>query len=112
VKLSSESIESAFKSPIAWGIILGLAIGKPAGIYLTSKLAVLSKLAELPEHNSRSLIATGSTAGIGFTVAIFIAKLAFTQAAIQDLAVTAVIVGSLVSALISVLLFRFQAKTY
>jgi NhaA family Na+:H+ antiporter len=112
VKLSSESIESAFKSPIAWGIILGLAIGKPAGIYLTSKLAVLSKLAELPEHNSRSLIATGSTAGIGFTVAIFIAKLAFTQAAIQDLAVTAVIVGSLVSALFSILLFRFQAKTY
>ena len=112
VKLSSESMESAFRSPIAWGIIVGLAVGKPAGIYLTSKLAVLSKLAELPEHNSRSLIATGSTAGIGFTVAIFIAKLAFTQAAIQDLAVTAVIVGSLVSALISVLLFRFQAKTY
>jgi NhaA family Na+:H+ antiporter len=112
VKLTSESMESAFRSPIAWGIIVGLAVGKPAGIYLTSKLAVLSKLAELPEHNSRSLIATGSTAGIGFTVAIFIAKLAFTQAAIQDLAVTAVIVGSLVSALISVLLFRFQAKTY
>ena len=112
VKLSSESIESAFRSPIAWGIIVGLAVGKPAGIYLTSKLSALFKLAQLPEHNSGSLIATGSTAGIGFTVAIFIAKLAFTQVAIQDLAVTAVIVGSVVSALISVLLFRFQSKTY
>ena len=112
VKLSSESMESAFRSPIAWGIIVGLAVGKPAGIFLTSKLATLFKLAQLPEHNSRSLIATGSTAGIGFTVAIFIAKLAFEQPDIQDLAVTAVIFGSLLSALVSVLLFRFQTKTY
>lgn len=112
VRLTGSSIESAFNSPIAWGIIVGLAVGKPAGIYLTSKLAVLSKVAQLPEHNSRSLIATGSTAGIGFTVAIFIAKLAFTDTAIQDLAVTAVIVGSIISALASILLFRFQSKTY
>jgi NhaA family Na+:H+ antiporter len=112
VKLSSESMESAFRSPIAWGIIVGLAVGKPAGIYLTSKLSELFKLAQLPEHNSRSLIATGSTAGIGFTVAIFIAKLAFEQPGIQDLAVTAVIFGSLLSALVSVLLFRIQTKTY
>lgn len=112
VRLTGSSIESAINSPIAWGIIVGLAVGKPAGIYLTSKLAVLSKVAQLPEHNSRSLIATGSTAGIGFTVAIFIAKLAFTDTAIQDLAVTAVIVGSIISALASILLFRFQSKTY
>ena len=112
VRLTGSSIESAFNSPIAWGIIVGLAVGKPAGIYLTSKLAVLSKVAQLPEHNSRTLIATGSTAGIGFTVAIFIAKLAFTDTAIQDLAVTAVIVGSIISALASILLFRFQSKTY
>ena len=112
VRLTGSSIESAINSPIAWGIIVGLAVGKPAGIYLTSKLAVLSKVAQLPEHNSRSLIATGSTAGIGFTVAIFIAKLAFTDTAIQDLAVTAVIVGSIISALASVLLFRSQSKTY
>ncbi|MFM8329454.1 MAG: Na+/H+ antiporter NhaA, partial [Actinomycetales bacterium] len=56
VRLTGSSIESAFNSPIAWGIIVGLAVGKPAGIYLTSKLAVLSKVAQLPEHNSRSLI--------------------------------------------------------
>ncbi len=112
VKLTGAALDSALKSPIAWGIILGLAIGKPAGIFLISKLAALTKLAQLPEHNSRTLIATGSTAGIGFTVAIFIAKLAFSDAAIQDLAVTAVIVGSIISAMISVLLFRFQTKTF
>jgi len=59
-----------------------------------------------------ALFATGSTAGIGFTVAIFIAKLAFADSATQDLAVVAVIVGSLVSALVATLLFRLGgAKT-
>jgi NhaA family Na+:H+ antiporter len=112
VALSSKSIESAITSPISWGIIAGLVIGKPAGIYLASKSATKLNAAELPDGaNTRSLIATGSTAGIGFTVAIFIAKLAFTDPAIQDLAVTAVIAGSLISGLLSVALFRTLKKT-
>lgn len=112
VVLTSKSVNDAFNSPIAWGIILGLVIGKPLGIFLISKLAAKSGVAELPEGTDhRALIATGSTAGIGFTVAIFIAKLAFDQAEIQDLAVTSVIVGSLVSGLLSVALFRTMKKS-
>jgi NhaA family Na+:H+ antiporter len=57
------------------------------------------------------LLATGSAAGIGFTVAIFIANLAFDTSAIQDIAVLAVIAASVVSALISLLLFRSFAKS-
>ncbi|MFM8922072.1 MAG: Na+/H+ antiporter NhaA [Candidatus Nanopelagicaceae bacterium] len=107
VTLSNKAIESAITSPISWGIIAGLVIGKPIGIYLASKSAAKLNVAELPDgSNARSLIATGSTAGIGFTVAIFIAKLAFKDPAIQDLAVTAVIAGSLISGLLSVVLFR------
>jgi Na+/H+ antiporter NhaA len=49
-------------------------------------------------------------AGIGFTVAIFIANLAFDDAATQDIAVLAVIVASVVSALISLVLFKTIAK--
>ncbi len=111
VALSSKAIESAFTSPISWGIIAGLVIGKPVGIYLASISTSKLNVAELPEgSNTRSLIATGSTAGIGFTVAIFIAKLAFTDPAIQDLAVTAVIAGSLLSGLLSVAIFRSAKK--
>ena len=111
VALSSKAIESAFTSPISWGIITGLVIGKPVGIYLASISTSKLNVAELPEgSNTRSLIATGSTAGIGFTVAIFIAKLAFTDPAIQDLAVTAVIAGSLLSGLLSVAIFRSAKK--
>jgi NhaA family Na+:H+ antiporter len=68
-------------------------------------------VAELPDDvNKSSLLATGSAAGIGFTVAIFIANLAFDDAATQDIAVLAVIVASVVSALISLVLFKTIAK--
>ena len=52
----------------------------------------------------------GSAAGIGFTVAIFIANLAFDDAATQDIAVLAVIIASVVSALLSTVLFKTVAK--
>ena len=111
VELSSEAISDALNSPIAWGIVAGLVLGKPLGVFVTAKAAAKVKLAELPEGGRGiKLIATGSTAGIGFTVAIFIAKLAFEEGPNQDLAVTAVIFGSLVSGLIAVALFRLVKR--
>lgn len=109
VVLSSDAVSAALNSPIAWGIVLGLAVGKPLGIFLLSKLTSVLRIAELPAGSgNKALIATGGTAGIGFTVAIFIAKLAFDDVPTQDLAVTAVIVGSLLSGLFSVALFRMN----
>ena len=65
------------------------------------------KVAQLSSRTSTSaLLAVGSTAGIGFTVAIFIAKLAFSEPALQNLAVTAVMAGSLLSGVVGVALFR------
>jgi NhaA family Na+:H+ antiporter len=55
-------------------------------------------------------VATGSAAGIGFTVAIFIANLAFKDSQTQDIAVLAVIVASVVSALLSVVFFKTIVK--
>lgn len=107
VQLNAAALNAALTSPIAWGIVAGLAIGKPLGIFVAAKGAVAAGLAELPtQFRNRALVAVGSTAGIGFTVAIFIAKLAFTETALQDLAVTAVMAGSLLSGLIGVALFR------
>ena len=111
VELSTEAISDALNSPIAWGIVAGLVIGKPLGVFVTAKAAAKAKLAELAEGGrGLKLVATGSTAGIGFTVAIFIAKLAFEDGPNQDLAVTAVIFGSLVSGLIAVALFRLVKR--
>lgn len=111
VSLSSDAIRTALSSPIALGIFLGLVIGKPIGVFGTSFLVAKLGLAELPDGaSSAKLIATGSTAGIGFTVAIFIAQLAFKDSSTQDLAVVAVIFGSLASALIAALLFRIAKR--
>ena len=111
VVITSESIKAASQSLIAWGIFFGLVIGKPLGVLAASLLAKRLKVAELPDGvNRSSLLATGSAAGIGFTVAIFIANLAFDEAATQDIAVIAVIVASVVSALLSIVLFKALAK--
>jgi NhaA family Na+:H+ antiporter len=111
VVITSESIKGASQSLIAWGIFFGLVIGKPLGVLLASIAAKRSKLADFPEGaTNTSILATGSAAGIGFTVAIFIANLAFDDAQTQDIAVLAVIVASVVSALLSIILFKILAK--
>ena len=107
VVITSESIKAASQSLIAWGIFFGLVIGKPLGVLFASLLAKRINVADLPEGVTKSsLVATGSAAGIGFTVAIFIANLAFKDSQTQDIAVLAVIVASVVSALLSVVLFK------
>ena len=111
VAITTESIKGASQSLIAWGIFLGLVIGKPLGILFVSIAAKRSKLADYPEGaTNSSILATGSAAGIGFTVAIFIANLAFEDAQTQDIAVLAVIVASVVSALFSITLFKLLAR--
>ena len=111
VVITAESIKDATQSVIAWGIFFGLVIGKPLGVLIASIAAKRSKLAEFPEGaTNSSILATGSAAGIGFTVAIFIANLAFDDAQTQDIAVLAVIVASVVSALLSVALFKLLAR--
>ena len=112
VVVNSESLSLASKSLIAWGIFLGLVIGKPVGILVTTIAAAKLKVADFPQGANKSLLtATGSAAGIGFTVAIFIAQLAFEDPALQELAIIAVIFASVVSACISALLFRVFTRS-
>ena len=111
VVITSDSINDAINSPIAWGIFAGLVIGKPIGVLASVFIARKINLGQYPQGaKSVDILATGSAAGIGFTVAIFIANLAFSDPATQDLAIFAVIIASLVSALLSVLLFKLVSR--
>ena len=111
VVITLDSIEGAAQSKIAWGIFFGLVIGKPLGVLLAAIAAKKAKIAEMPDGVSKpSLLATGSAAGIGFTVAIFIANLAFDDPQTQDIAVLAVIAASVISALLSTLIFKASAR--
>jgi NhaA family Na+:H+ antiporter len=111
VAISSEMISDVWRSPVSWGIFLGLVIGKPLGVFAAVFAASKAKLCDFPTGSTKSsLVATGSAAGIGFTVAIFIAQLAFKDSALQDLAVIAVIVASVVSGCLSWLIFKVSSK--
>jgi NhaA family Na+:H+ antiporter len=111
VEITSETIDKALSSPVAWGIFFGLVAGKPIGILASSLAASKLKLADLPVGAGKAFIgATGSAAGIGFTVSIFIAHLAFDNRQTEEIAILAVIVASLVSALISVIAFKVQSS--
>jgi NhaA family Na+:H+ antiporter len=107
VVITTESIKGASQSLVAWGIFFGLVVGKPLGVLIAAVAAKRLKVADFPEGaNNSSILATGSAAGIGFTVAIFIANLAFDDKQTQDIAVLAVIVASVVSAILATALFK------
>jgi Na+:H+ antiporter, NhaA family len=97
-------------SHIAWGVVLGLVLGKPLGIIGFAKAAQVVGLARVPDGVSwKQLTAVGLLAGIGFTVSIFISSLAFDDAAHLVEAKTAVLVASLVAGVLGYLALR-QAK--
>ena len=89
------------------GIVLGLVIGKPLGILAFSWAAVRLRLGELPAGASwQSLGGVACLGGIGFTMSLFIAALAF-QPDLQTSAKTGILIGSAVSALLGIaILFR------
>jgi NhaA family Na+:H+ antiporter len=111
VVISGQSISDAINSPIAWGIFFGLVIGKPLGIAIAVIAAKRANIGDYPAgSNKAGLLATGSAAGIGFTVAIFIADLAFQSKVDQDLAVIAVIFASVISGVISWVFFAVLGR--
>lgn len=111
VILTSEALKNASTSVIAWGIFAGLVIGKPVGVLLAMISAKKFNIGDYPIGARNSdVLATGSAAGIGFTVAIFIASLAFTDSAQRDIAIMAVIAASIVSGLLSWVLFKALSR--
>ncbi len=90
------------------GVSLGLVLGKPIGVLLASFLAVRVGIASLPRGISwKNLSLVGGVAGIGFTMAIFIAGLAFPDNGKLAVAKLAVLVGTTIAAVVSLALGRF-----
>ena len=84
-------------------------LGKPIGIFCASWLAVRLRLASLPAQVSwRQILGVGALGGIGFTMSIFIAGLAFTEQSLLEVAKLGIFVGSLVAGGTGfLLLFKF-----
>jgi NhaA family Na+:H+ antiporter len=69
---------AVFSSSIMWGVLLGLLVGKPVGVLLASWAAVKAGMASLPEEGTvRQIVGVAFLCGIGFTMSLFVANLAF-----------------------------------
>lgn len=86
---------AALRSPIALGIVLGLVLGKPLGILLASYATVRAGAADLPAGvRWRHVYGAGWLGGIGFTMSLFIAGLAFAAPAALDVAKLGILAAS------------------
>jgi NhaA family Na+:H+ antiporter len=101
-------IVGALTSTVALGVGLGLVLGKIVGISLFSYLAVRTGLGRLPAGTGwGQVVGLAAVGGIGFTVALFVASLAFIDPSFDDLAKVGIFAGSLVAGAIGyVILFR------
>lgn len=97
----------AFSTSISFGIMSGLVIGKPIGIFLFSFIAVKLRIASLPSHTNYShLLGIGILGGIGFTMSIFTSTLAYDGASLQVISKVAIIAASIVAAFAGHTYFR------
>lgn len=94
-------------SALPLGIVAGLLFGKPIGISLFCWVAVKLNWARLPRGvNFKQVMATGVLCGIGFTMSIFIATLAFTDPELIDMAKLGILAGTILSAVVGYCLLR------
>jgi len=108
IALPGSSLQ-ALNSPLSWGIIAGLCLGKPLGICAACYFLVKKKIADLPRGvNWHKMIGAGLLAGIGFSMSIFISTLAFTDPAQQDIAKISVLIASLLAILGGFLWLKFE----
>jgi NhaA family Na+:H+ antiporter len=111
IEISSSSIQGALNASLFWAIFIGLVIGKPLGIFISALAIKKFDIGDLPTGASfKEILATGMSAGIGFTVAIFISKLAFQDTAQQEQAIFGVLCASITAGLLSFVLFALNKK--
>jgi Na+:H+ antiporter, NhaA family len=104
-------LASAIVSPIHYGVFWGLFLGKPAGIFIATYIAVKMKLTSLPVGMThKQVFGVGLIAGIGFTVSIFITMLAFADTESQLAAKLGVINASLCAGIAGYCFLRFARR--
>jgi Na+:H+ antiporter, NhaA family len=101
VTLSGDALDAS-SARVALGVAAGLVVGKPTGILLATWLALKLGLGQLPPGlTARHLLVLGLVAGVGFTMAIFIAQLAFTDTSLLAGAKLGVLAASGVAAVLA-----------
>ncbi|HEX7100075.1 MAG TPA: Na+/H+ antiporter NhaA [Acidimicrobiia bacterium] len=100
VSFAGTDVTELITHPVALGVGLGLLFGKPIGITLFTWLAVRLGIGKLPTGTRWAhIVGLGTVAGIGFTVALFVTALAFSDPRLGDVAKVGIFAGSLIAAI-------------
>ncbi len=98
VRLDEQSLSTALRSPLTWGIVAGLVIGKFVGITAATWFMRRTRLGELaPGLTLRRVAGGAALSGIGFTISLFIVDIAIPEPARQDQARIGVLAASLIA---------------
>jgi len=110
VVMAELDMQAALLHPITLGVALGLTIGKPIGITLSTWLATRILRVNLIEGVTWPMIVgVGFLGGIGFTMSLFIAALSFTVPVYQEYAKMGIIIGSIASAVLGYIVLRIAS---
>lgn len=100
-------------SPAFFGILIALPVGKIVGIAAFGALAMrIRPRGTAPAIRFPDLLAAGALGGIGFTVSLLLAKLAFADAGVRDEAILAVLLGSMIALVLSAVLVSWRARRH
>jgi Na+:H+ antiporter, NhaA family len=107
VALSADALADAATSKVTLGVVLGLVVGKLVGITSAAALAVRTGLGVLPGGCGwRHVVGVAAVAGIGFTVSLFVADLAFTDPMLTAEAKVGIFAASLLAGTVGVAVLR------
>ena len=107
VVISPEILAGAIRSPLTWGIVIGLVVGKFVGVFGSAAVLRALRLGEFGPGLTLDRIAGGAAlCGIGFTISLFIVDLAIDDEAAQNEARVGVLAASVIAFLIATVIFR------
>lgn len=98
VYLGNVDFSGILHNTVSQGIILGLFLGKPLGIFITCFISTRLKIATLPQGVSwAQIFGIALVAGIGFTMSLFVSNLSFSDPSLQIYSKSGILIGSLLS---------------
>ena len=111
VVLEGSALPAPGGTRVVLGIVLGLVVGKTVGITATSWMAVRAHVAVLPSGVSwRQLAGIAAAAGVGFTVSLFVAGLAFSEPSLESAAKIGILLASVLASVLGLLALATAAR--
>ena len=111
VRLTGDVITNIPSEPVILGIVFGLVVGKTVGVFGFTLVGARLGLGRLPEGVTfRHVLGIAATAGVGFTVALFVSSLAFDDPGLADQSRIGILLGSLIAGVMGYLILRSSTK--